>query len=230
MVKTITIANYNRPDCFKRCVEALRNQQGCDLDEWHIHVGIDGGGGKENELMEVFNSIDFCNKSFRVAGVNIGINANTFWCMKEVFRCSAMNVYLEDDIVLSPDALSLADWFYSRRGKYSALSLCNINQKVSEDLDGLYETDAFIGWGFVMGRGSWLKYAKEIWLRGESMWDNKVANNMRELGGKNLIPFKSRATNIGNEGVHFKKDFYDKFMKGHTYLKEYKKCNFQIKK
>ena len=230
MVKTITIANYNRPECFKRCVKALRNQQGCDLEEWHIHIGIDGGGDKEKELIEIYKSIDFCKTSLRVAGVNIGINANTFWCMKEVFRYSAMNIYLEDDIILSPDALALADWFYSRSSQYSALSLCNINQKVSEDLEGLYETNAFIGWGFVMGKSSWLKYAKDIWLKGDSMWDNKVANNMRVLKGKNSIPFKSRATNIGKVGEHFSKEHHDKFMKGHTYLKEYKKCNFQIKK
>jgi len=42
-----------------------------------------------------------------------------------------------------------------------------------------------------------------------------------------IIPEKSRATNVGRIGVHFSPEHYDGFMKGHTYLEEYKQCEYQ---
>lgn len=248
-MKTITIAAYNRPDHLRQLLDSLRGQLR-PLDDYALHIRVDAGGDRFTEVMEVAAS------ARRWAGVlcltsphkNRGINRNTYWLMQHVFdeHGADYNVYLEDDLVLSPDAFNLVEWYIDNEAALRALPevedigvfcLCRLREHGAPGAaDAVYLSRAFVGWGFVLTRHQWEQYAQPGWRRAEQlwgrpmMWDNSMANYIRVQGATvyNAFPALSRVTNTGREGVHFTPSMYDEKMTGHRWQQERRAFDFQL--
>lgn len=227
MLKTITINAYNRPGALRRLLRSL-NSQTRDLNSWRLHIVVDGGGSRQDEVVQVIRSSGLrvpCE--MEVLEENVGINEATLRATSSVYDHlgADFNLYLEDDLVLSPDAIALCDWFVEDVFDQSIAALClfNRNPKKSERDPELVVTERkFTGWGFVMSNRAWQLYAKPVWTSGKSMWDNRIANNIRRQSKSmcNAFPDLSRVTNIGRTGAHFSADKFDQFMEGHVYSRE----------
>lgn len=218
MKKTISIAAYNRPAHLRRLINSLQRQT-VSLDEYFLAITIDAGGDKFEEVCRVANSINFMDYAVIRQVENVGINQNTFDSINIVFEgmSSKYNLYLEDDLILAPDALSLVDWYIDLEPDLpavAALCLCNLRSS-SHHPAKLIRLRRFNGWGFVMSYPHWREVAHPVWLSGKSMWDNRVANHLRsqKAGYSNIFPEVSRSKTIGIGGVHLTKAKLDSLTK-----------------
>lgn len=207
MRKTITIAAYNRPRLLQGLLDSLSSQVS-DLADYELLLCVDGGGSRHSEVVEVAKSVDFMDSIVLCQRGNVGINENTYSAMDFVFSQldSDWNLYLEDDLVLAPDALSLVEHFLDldkHLHQAASYCLCNLRPK-SSNPNRIRISRRFCSWGFLMKRKRWEQCAKPVWLRGHTMWDNRVAESIRGLPGSlfNVFPDVSRSKNVGVNGVH----------------------------
>ena len=108
-MKTITITGYRRPHLFRNLLKSLLANE---LANWHIHARIEPTEFAEAYIAianEMLAGHDF---TMTVNPERLGVRRNPFAALQDVFaRGSEINIYLEEDMVVSPDVTRLADWF-----------------------------------------------------------------------------------------------------------------------
>jgi hypothetical protein len=135
------------------------------------------------------------------------------------------NVAIEDDALLSPDALELALWFAENHGtgegRYQFLNLCDHYQyrgqgknrnDVPEDASLVAETgDLSSPFAWCLPKRSW-PFVKRHWNKNQrsiSGWDWSIRFGMRMEGVVALTPVLSRCRNVGRlDGTHENRDTF----------------------
>jgi len=227
-VKTISLATNNRPEILCKCLDSLKNQM-ADLSEYKLYINSEPGC---SEVIDIVKDIDFIETDIVLNKVKLGINANTYAPIKRAFEDGAdFNLYWEDDIILSPDALNLFEWYTKLDLKdIASLCLCNLWDK-SETLDEnkIYKTRKLAGWGFVVSRHQFEKYFEPAWFPETGCWDISSARHIRTFGGvHNIVPQLSRSTNIGKFGDNMNPATWKIQMEGHKYNQQRKKFNYLL--
>jgi hypothetical protein len=151
---------------------------------------------------------------------NRGCDANTLAAISINFsRGSDFNLHIEDDTVLSPDALDLCDWFYRlpERDDYVLLNLFAHSKTLDRPLDVL-ESARFNSWGWAITRGMWEKWILPEWNAKKQThpmgWDWSVGLTIQRHGLKTLHPALSRVKNIGREnGTYETPEHWDSWAK-----------------
>lgn len=234
MRKTITIAAYNRPDNLRMLLDSLRAQL-LPFYDYSVIVSVDAGGDKFAEVMDVAKTIDFAPSQVFHSASHLGLNHNTYWPMEHVFDVlgADWNVYLEDDLVLSPDAFNLVAWYiehaeemrnYKDVDDIGAYCLCRLRRNGPPE--NIFLSRAFVGWGFVMDKYQWWKYARPAWFSGKGTWDTALAVHIRASGPSvcNAHPELSRVANTGCEDVGTWGDIMDI----HVYNQSREAYNFRL--
>lgn len=152
---------------------------------------------------------------------NRGCDANTFLSIQRAFdHGSDFNVHVEDDTVLSPDALALADWFlaHPERDNYVLLNLFSRSTTCERPFD-VVESARFTSWGWAITREKWETIIKPEWNQKNTIhpmgWDWSVGFTIQKHGLKTLHPVLSRVKNIGREGGTYETpDHHDEWTKG----------------
>jgi len=214
LVKTITLVAYKRPDY---TAEALRGLAQCNgVSEFdRISIFIDPGFDEVASVCRTWVDRLPIPVSVCVNESQLGVAGNPFRAYSFVMDelGSELNVAIEDDAVLSPDALELALWFYKEHGaeksRYAFLNLCDHYQYrgaglnrggVPNDLSLIAESinlSAPFAWCFTKNqwpfiKRNWNKNQRSIWG-----WDWSLRFAMRMEGWISLTPVVSRCRNIG---------------------------------
>lgn len=222
-MKTMTLTVANRPEYLERMLQSLRRCQG--VEDYVLYVGAE----PMNTLcVQLVQNIDWMAVHLRVHGKKLGIRHNPYETINRAFReGSEFNLYLEDDIVLSPDAVQLANWYTNLPDfeDYLALCLLRYDSDPTRPTDILYGTreggTRFSALGLGMSRKSWIELFAPHWfndarskeLLGETNvgWDYTVTTTLRtqpEL--QFLVPALSRSNHIGRDGgVHCLPKWHD---------------------
>ena len=231
-MKTITLACKDRPDYTLKVLNSLK-EQNKKLDDYKLYINIDPGC---REVVDICNSVNFIEtdiKIFQLDETNIRkrIDKNTYDVMERTFSDgSDFNLYLEDDVIMSPDILDIMDWYAGQDlTNIALLCLCNLWDRTNQPDENLvYKVRCACGWGFITSKFQFEKYCKPAWITKPS-WDKAVANYIRTFEGiYNLVPQLSRTSNIGAKGTD-KGACYRMFMIGHKYNKiKGKKFNYYL--
>jgi hypothetical protein len=169
MKRTITITAYNRP---KLLVQTLQRLLTNSLDGWRILVAIEPGE-KAEELQDICRSfLDGRDVDIAVNPELRGVRGNPFALLKKAFsEGSDLNIYLEDDLFLSPDVIDLALWFQANhRPSWLCLNfmagVCGSSGMLSEPAlpDMLYEARGFNSLGFAVRRQEWERVMAPVWM------------------------------------------------------------------
>jgi hypothetical protein len=243
MKKTITIAAYNRPENLAALLASLRDQL-LPLDGYKLIVRVDAGGDHFGEVLALTQGIDFVEREVTHSRRNQGTVKTTHWTMERAFEHERadFNIYLEDDLLLAPDALNLAEWYMANaerirrtEGVKDVGGFCLCNLQCGEDAERVFLSRAFVGWGFVMSRSQWVMYAAPAWCEPEKlwgsamMWDKSVANFIRvHPGTYNVFPEVSRVTNTGKVGVHMTPARHATLLAGLRLSAERRACEFRL--
>src|SRR5574340_426440 len=173
-MKTIGLTAFRRPEYEKRVMQSVK-----DLN--HIDRGY-----------RFFTFHD------RENGGHLGCDRNMFRSISQCFEYgSEFHVQIEDDTLLAPDALDLADWFFNHpeRDNYVLLNLHAHSKDLSQPLD-IHEHYGFTSWGWAITREMWERWILPNWggkHRVHPMrWDWSVSYALRKNGLKTLSPILSR--------------------------------------
>lgn len=220
-MRTITIAAHKRYGYLLACLTAVRNNLLKEKFFDTLVISVDHSGDtRVVDLAKTFcHSVaerGLINPELQVSRVNLGIAENTGRALQAAFEenNSDFNLHLEDDAVVTEDALHLIKQFYEEDchpfSEYALLSLCNHRdygrgqQSAVPNDPSLLAEASYISspfawvttrWQWPAIRSSW--NSKVIPPTG---WDFSLSYNMRLLQQKAIHPVVSRCQNIGKYG------------------------------
>lgn len=230
-MKIIVLTVANRPCYLREVLKGLGNQTQSLKDNCRLVINIEPFDSPENkECIDICQKIDFIDTDIKINKVSLGIKVNTFDVVSRGFEKyqAGSILYLEDDVVISPDTFELWDWYLKQDLSQVAL-LCLFSRYGDLSAHTVFKSRQMAGWGFVMTSNQWETYAKPVWLNPERMWDNNVAKYIRTFPGiYNLIPDLSRTTNVGVYGMNVNPTIYNKFMANHKWQQEKSKFNYTL--
>lgn len=203
-MKTISLPVYRRPDRVRRLAETLRANRPVG---YTLFVSAEPG---YPEVIEAVKAIDFMPVELSVNAVRFGLNANIRKSLMAAMEAgSEFNVALEDDIILAPDALKLADWFstYKHRGEYACLGFFAKNSSRTSPFEVCITQD-FRSWGWCFTRSAWNDFifpglhcepAMNPQVEFSHLWDFKLQYYLVRYGIKTMHPILSRSNHEGYE-------------------------------
>lgn len=216
MTPAISIALCRRPEYTRRCLSAIRCAR--DLEGCPITVTVDADDGRHNpEVKHIAER--FCGETGAQLVLHkqkVGCNGNIRSALDHGFNKSRFTLVIEDDVVIANDAISYARWAaakYESDADIFTVSLWR-HPRGWRPQTGLPVPDReerrvgrsqfFTCWGWGTWRDRW-EQISERWTAGgdadSTSWDHSVSGTL--FGRKEIIPFISRATNIGErEGTH----------------------------
>lgn len=214
--KTITITAYNRPHYFKQICETLRANK---IQGWRIVVAFEPSD-KFNEQKAMLDTIINDNDTVWRAvwyknEEKKGVRKNPHDVLDYVFTQlnSEINIYLEDDIIISPDVTNLAEWFYNYHEEKEILSVKLVNEKckkLTDDRTLLRCENEYSALGMIIKRDKWFKYYKPNWFKDVGVWHGELRvgwdwmmhRGVLEVNPNlyTLMPVNSRSNHTGREG------------------------------
>jgi glycosyltransferase involved in cell wall biosynthesis len=244
VIKTITVAAYNRPENLALLLQSLKEQL-LPLDDYRLYIRIDPGG-KHFGAVKAIAETDGCAE-VHCPRKHQGLNRNCYETLRWAFETAGadFNVYLEDDFILSPDAFSLVEWYirheeemrsYPRVKDVAAYCLCImanvqalLGNQATLDPEEVFLARTLQGWGFVTNKHQWTTYVKPHWFAGKGTWDTFVYRYIMSFQGvHSAFPALSRISNSGREEGHTSAKKYDWQMKGHRYNQSRQVYDFQL--
>lgn len=224
-MNTITITAMERPALFKDLIFSLLSN---DLSGWRIFIALEPSDCTQEFFDICANSLSADQYSITVNHERLGIRLNPFNAINTAYSFgSEFNLYLEEDLVISPDATELAMWFYRNHSPdWLALNLlcgpCGTAGYLSSPWypQTLLETKLFNSLGFAMKRDQWKEHLEKIWMGSESTphirpsqwsaawgWDWTVyAYVAKSSDLKVVTPAFSRVNHLGSTGHHVTPD------------------------
>lgn len=231
---SITVTAMSRPARFRELLESVVAN---DLRGWSVLIRVEPGPRAAEFApiaAELLGGVDYeleVNEAVR------GIALNPFLTLEQAFAAgSELNLYLEEDLLVSPDATRLALWYErEHRDHWLCLSLlagpCGSAGLLSNASypDILFEARTSNSIGFALRRREWLEYVRPVWLAREGHpggihaswrynwgWDwslyGLVASDPRL---RSVQPVLARATHNGREGgTYASPEFHDAAFSG----------------
>lgn len=209
---TVVIVAYRRPNYLAEVLDALVACYDFSKLVSQIICTVDDAPGQGVRcLHQLYRFRDRMESQFphipcHVVGqqTRTGIVGNTILGMKAAFDSGADNVLmLEDDGLLSPDALYLADWYCTNKTPYVvAFGLGAHRDNRPREYGHINEYNYLTcPFAYVVKREMW-KFLLTIWCTKEYHpcgWSWSITYNARFLGLKFMAPALSRCKNIGRE-------------------------------
>jgi hypothetical protein len=209
-MKTITFPVGYRPNYLIKFLDTLRRQ---NLEGYEIFCSVE----KSPECIKVLEESGIeMNIIFKPdstgAKSHSGARANMYNALSSAFEAgSDFNLHLEDDFLLSPDAVDLANWYYNNyKDKpltYMSYGMFGFNPR-GDDYNALEEVDFFEGLGWAVFKENWEACYRDSWWD-ESLakkyynaygWDWNIQAYFRDHKCKAIRPLINRTQHNGRIG------------------------------
>lgn len=198
---------FRRPGYFREVLFTLANNTG--LEDYVLHFGLEP---VTPEVLEVARSVQFMPTVLTINSHSLGVTENPYELLKRVFETTDVPavLYLEDDVILAPDAVRLATWYFQHpeRNNYLCLNLYNENSQADADPTTLVASNKFKALAVGITREQWEKYFKDGWHKDPQGWDWSMIAIAKEVPV--LTPCISRSHHIGREhGMYYDASKHD---------------------
>lgn len=230
MHKAIAITAFKRPHSLKELLESLcRNN---NLDEWTILIQLEPSQKTDNciaiskQILRGYNYEIRINKSVK------GVRKNTFDIVKSTFNKGAnLVLYLEEDLVVSPDTLEMCTWYYDHFSDSDEILCLNLIARITGSSaclsserhpQALVKTRSFNSLGIAITKRQWAAYFEETWL-------SRPQNHLTHLGQQTdgwdfsiyslllsrphlyvLQPILARSNHVGGKGTYCTDEYQSK--------------------
>lgn len=197
-MKAIAVLAYNRPDYLRQTLASVAACRG--IKDYDVVVSVDDGKNQK-ETAKVACSFPHVNVKLLHYRL-LGINGHPRWVYDILFRNHDFIVAIEDDVLPSPDALELCDWFHDlpEKSQYACLNLYAHGNRDQANPLAIAEVMRFCPWGWALTRDKWNRLFRPAWMCDPRGWDFSIARAIEYGAHKVLMPLLSRTTNIGREG------------------------------
>lgn len=209
-MKTICICTTGRMEYIGDLIESLRRNK---TEGWNLYVSMEPGF---EDVHSYIRSIDFIPVTAWVNGRRHGPELNTF-----IAHWSAINdgadavLYMDDDMLLSPDAIELCDWYLAHNEFHdpehnAGICLCSRNPNDPSRPNSVSPNDTWqgmVGQGYCYTRAQWFNFVKRnFWVHrphfGGDGYDWALGHSAVDLKKTILRPRLSRSRHMGREGFH----------------------------
>jgi len=217
MNKIVAMTAYMRPHYLKQTLDALSSCVG--INNYHLVISVDPAQDPviRESIRDIVLRIGFCKCTRLFNQRKMGLNINTLTAIAEGFRFSDFVVYVEEDVLLGPDALAYFDYcgnkFQADKSVFSITAVFNKRCIQDEEYLKIDRQKWFTPWGVGLWLDRWHEIGpKESWGKiGKMSWDAYVNRNIRR-DRHEIYPLLSRGKNIGVIGEHTpSQEFYNKY-------------------
>lgn len=202
-MKTISIPTNDRPEYLQRVIDSILAADG--HEDWTLCFSME----PNYQTREIIGRLRVPMRcSFN--STQKGCDANTFLAADFAFSLGAeFNLYLEEDTVISKDALTLADEFRAREDNEPSV-LClrrwHASQDVVRPLDVEPANHGLLGNGFAYSMKWYRKHIRSWWFYhtpelGGFGWDWSLSWGLEKQGIRQYRPLVNRSQNIGVSGT-----------------------------
>jgi hypothetical protein len=168
-MRTITLTGKARPELFRKTLETLRANE---LGGWRIIIGIEPGPQARDFAAIAAAELPGCDYELTVNDAVLGVTENPFRTIERAFAAgSELNLAIEEDLLLAPDATALALWYEAHhRPRWLCLSLlagpCGSSGLLSNPTypDVLFESRTFNSIGYAVRRSEWRGLVAPVFL------------------------------------------------------------------
>jgi len=210
-MKTISFPVGYRPHYLQTFLEHLKRQ---NLEGWEIFCSAENCPPCIEVLKSCGLNLNILYKANSIGRKShAGARDNMFNVLNHVFKVagSDFNVHFEDDFLLAPDALDLANWYYNtykdKPLSYITYGLFGFAPR-GDDYSALEEVDFFEGLGWCTFKEGWDACFSKCWYDdslarkyfGTYGWDWAVQGFYREYKFKSLRPLINRTQHNGRIG------------------------------
>lgn len=206
----IALTACSRPDYLRQVLQSLAANEGLTAFE-HLFIGLEP---VNNAVEHICRSVNFIPTTVHKNKYQLGVRANPHTLLMSVFNAGYDGVfYMEDDVLLSPDAVRLA-YDYARQPLTAERCLCLYNPHSTELTQpelvrrGVPCAGNFNSLDLFIHRQHWLEFFAPVWFRSPRGWDWSIVEN----GAAETIamPAVSRSHHIGRHGgVHYVARIHD---------------------
>lgn len=225
-MNTITIAAYNRPAYLNQVLLALaRSIRACSWRVDTILIGIDPPKSGEDDtnfhfVLDIANFFNLSDLGIKHEVVvwpeHLGVSEAPRRLLQRAFMFgSDYNLHLEDDTVLSLDALNFV------QSCESHVDLCCLYSPLGDEAPDCYLIHRhFRVWGWAATRECWRSLISPTWnwkTEHPLGWDASLEVMVCKEGEDIRSPLLSRVTNIGRENGTFQTpEGWDRDFAGHA--------------
>ena len=206
-MKSVAIICFNRPELLKSCIESLLNAE--KVNDFHKILIFQKGNKDVAQIVNSYRtSFETVIEIERTGTPTQNINANRYLAYSVAFENlhSDYSIVLEDDVQISPDALSFADFVFNEYRKDKRFRAFNFGSGAerSPDLENSYSKVRYAlqGPASLLPRGSWDYFDKKI-LEKKSQYeifDGTFESYIQT--GFVIMPNNSRYVDNGYNGTH----------------------------
>ena len=203
----MTMVACNRLHYLVQTIECLKRNS---LQGYTLFLGVEP---TDEAVVEYCKRLDFMPINLTVNRTRLGVAWNPRATINRAFESgSEFNVAIEDDLLLAPDALDLANWFFSlNHRQFFSLNLCNYRS------DPLFPSEIeasshFIPLGWAVTRAVWQTFLQPNWMCDERGWDFSVNKVLESHPNERLLqPKLARSNHNGRDGgEHCTPEFHDR--------------------
>jgi glycosyltransferase involved in cell wall biosynthesis len=235
--KTITITATNRQKLFKAMLGSLASN---NLEGWTIHIAIEPSSATSDMLDICHSVLAGLSHEISVNDEVLGVEVNPHRVLTRAFAAGAdLNLFLEEDLLVSPDATAIAYWFgENHKPGWLCLNLlaatCGSAGTLSNPLwpNELFLARTFNSLGFAARREEWYGLIEPIWFgssvsqvaggwaanwgtKGGGGWDWSIyALLAHRTDLFSVQPVLARAVHMGETGTHASPEFHRKAFQG----------------
>lgn len=234
---------YNRPHYFKRSVQSILDAfpesiKGLSNPDIIIYAEpCEERDEIKRIALEKLGYVDIIENDKKR-----GVRDNPYTALDYAFYKGYDYVYyLEDDVIISPDALYLAEWYYyktiSDMSYEHTLCMCTCNYNSNEKYpESLIKNKDFNALGLVITANQWYYKFRKQWHNDDHILSNKGIGwdwSMHAYALENDIsiiqPMLSRSNHIGREGgTHCEPEFHDKMFSDMPMSEEPLALNYRL--
>lgn len=222
--KVVVVTAWRRPEYLKRTLTALFNCR--RIEDYRVLVQVDGKSGNDGKLLGPGPYADCVEPTLkfpvavRPLSTCYGVAKAPLDALRWAFADANQVVKIEDDAVLTPDALEVADFFFNTvernedlMSRWTLMSLCAHGSKERAHPSRIREHGHITSpFAFCIHRHHW-PFIERVWnckVRPPYGWDWSLTYAMRLEGRRAVAPVWSRCENIGREGgVHDTPESFD---------------------
>jgi GT2 family glycosyltransferase len=207
----MTMTACSRPNYLAETLDSLAANQ--HLDQFTLHFGVEP---VSQEVLDICRAVDFMDTHIHVNSERLGVRENPYQLLTRTFAAGYEGVlYLEDDVVLSPDAVDLVLHYAKSPEAEQHRCLCLYNKDShAENNPAVIETGRsivkFSALGFYAPLPQWEAFFRPTWHASDKGWDFSI-------GGADVTahtvarPAISRSHHIGRfGGAHYVASNHDK--------------------
>lgn len=211
-MRTLTITANNRPEYLQAALDSLSRNQ--NLEKYSELACFIEPGSESQRCVEICERFQQIPVYICLNATKEGVRKNPYNALNYVFkeRNSDFNVYLEDDIVISPDAMDLVELYFNCYAKrYCMLSFYNYSSDINNPT-GVVDSTEMVSLGMAFTRENWMNQFERLWFDDKIVqelgingigWDWSIRAGIIKNKWKVLMPALSRSKHIGKySGTH----------------------------